>query len=91
MKHKKRITVPASESEIIEKTTCDICNKNLDELESRFDVDEVTIKHRQGRNYHDNGSGTEMLVDMCGECFNTKLIPFLKIMGCDPVEEEWDW
>ena len=90
MKHKKTITVPASESEIIEKTTCDTCNAELP-TRYRHNVDEVTIEYRTGYSCPDGGSGTKIEVDMCGECFNTKLVPFLKIMGADPVKEEWDW
>jgi hypothetical protein len=101
MKHMKTVDVPATTKTIVDRVTCDLCGRGLDEhyrgnarLSSYYD-DEVEIKQvfrrRRGTNYPECGSGTEDEVDICGECWETKLIPWLKSQGVEPQTRDWDW
>jgi hypothetical protein len=58
----------------------------VDECEVR-----VYVKHRDGENYPEGGSGTEVEIDMCPECFKTKLIPWLESQGVVVQRKDWEW
>lgn len=89
MKHYVDVEIPAKISKRLVKTTCDICTKKIEE--ELYTVDEVTIEYKTGSSYPEGGSGDEIGVDMCGKCFNNKLIPWLKEQGANPTTREWDW
>jgi len=88
------------EREVIDKQTCDLCGE-----EARFPGDwkgsgmwevketeiSVRIRHKEGTEYPDGGSGTELHVDMCPNCFKNKLIPWLNSQGAKLRQEEWSW
>lgn len=88
MKHMKTVGVPATTKEVVDFVSCDLCGAKLGE--SRYDIDEVIVRHKTGSNYPEGGSGEETSVDMCGRCFDEKLLPFLRSQGADPRTEEWD-
>jgi hypothetical protein len=89
MKHYKTVQVPAKESKVLYKTTCDLCGGEI--TSACYDAEEVEIRHRTGSNYPEGGSGEEVEVDMCGTCFDSKLVPWLREQGANPEPEEWDW
>ena len=89
MQHKEMVEVPATSREVVVKVTCDLCKKEI--KEEGYQVNEVTITHRTGDNYPEMGSGEEASVDMCGECFELKLTPWLKSQGAEPLVAEWEW
>ncbi len=89
MKHMKTETVPASTRQVVAKVTCDICSKEVSER--MYDVDEVTVSRVKGERYPDNGHTVELAFDLCGECFDTKLVPALKALGAEPRSEETEW
>ena len=37
----------------------------------------VIIRHREGLNYPEGGSGIEINIDLCPDCVKNKLIPWL--------------
>ena len=82
---------------IFDKLVCDICKResNHRSWASGFDVDEtevkVSIKHRTGESYPEGGWGDKIEVDICPECFDNKLIPWLRSEGVEIEETEWDW
>lgn len=89
MDHKKMVVVPATTKEVIEKITCDFCGKDI--VEEMYDVNEVTIKFRSGSSYPSGGSGDEEHVDMCRDCYLSKLKPWILAQGVKIHSEEWYW
>ena len=92
MKHyiKKEIPAkPATTEEVFDKVTCDLCGNDI--IEDQYKVDEVQVKHRTGDEYPEGGYGDEVSVDMCGDCFDKKLLPWLREQGVEPKPEEWSW
>lgn len=89
MKHMKTVEVPATTKQVLDKTTCDLCGAVI--RRERWSADEVTVRHRTGCSYPEGGSGEEVRVDMCGTCFDTTLVPWLRTQGADPKPEDWDW
>ena len=80
---------PAKEVQKYDKTTCDLCNEQI--KEHNFDYDEVSISRKIGSRYPDSGTCNEVKVDMCGKCFETKLVPWLKSMDVTLTEKETFW
>lgn len=89
MKHYESIEVPAKTEQRLYKTTCDVCGDEI--KEERYSAEEVTVKRRTGCSYPDGGSGQEVSVDMCGKCFDEKLVPWLESQGVKPKTEDWEW
>lgn len=89
MKHIQTRKVPERIETFTEKTTCDLCHKEIEY--HHFDLDEVTIKYRSGSNYPEGGCGTEQTVDVCPECWKSKLVPWFTSQGAAVSSENWDW
>ena len=89
MKHIKTIEVPATTRETVDFVVCDLCGARINE--KNYDVDEVEVRHKTGHSCPDGGNGEETSVDMCGKCFDEKLVPWLRSQGAEPRTEEWDW
>ena len=89
MKHYKTVQVPAKESSVLDKTTCDLCGEEI--TRDCYDAEEIKVKHRVGHSYPEGGWGEEVEVDMCGACFDAKLVPWLREQGADPQPKEWSW
>jgi hypothetical protein len=87
MKHIKNVEVPAHTRKVVDFVTCDLCGGVIKTY--RYEVDEVEIMHRTGDEFPEGGSGEETTVDMCGECFDTKLLPWLLEQGAKPETKEW--
>ena len=86
----KNVHIPASERSDVDFVTCDLCKEKIEDL--RYGVDEVEVRHKTGESYPEyGGSGTNVSVDMCGKCFDEKLVPWLRSQGAEPLTEEWDW
>ena len=89
MKHMKTVVVPMMEKQVEDFTTCDLCGVTI--TNNYGDAEEVTIKHKTGYLYPEGGSGEITSVDMCGKCFDEKLVPWLKSQNCTPRTVEWDY
>ena len=89
MRHYVTKELPATTKEVLEKTTCDICDCEI--REHMFEVDRVELSHRRGASYPEGSWGEGLEVDMCGSCFTTKLTPWLEAQGVDPTLTEWDY
>ena len=89
MKHMKTVEVPATTRERVDFVTCDLCGAKIEDRP--FEVNEVEVRHKTGSNYPEGGSGDEVSVDMCGKCFDQKLVPWLRSQGVEPSTREWDW
>lgn len=82
------------------KRTCDLCRKESRGGETEWDCatyeineTEITIKiaQKDGASYPEGGSGTKYDIDICPDCFNNKLIPWLISQGANIKQEDWDW
>ncbi|MFH1116876.1 MAG: hypothetical protein V1792_23415 [Pseudomonadota bacterium] len=85
----KRIEIPAITQNIVDFVACDICGAKISH--GCYEVDEVEVRHKTGSSYPEGGSGTEVTVDMCGKCFDEKLVLWLRSIGAAPRVEEWEW
>ena len=89
MKHTKETIVPIHTETTTIKVECDLCGKEL--MDGRFNVDDVTLKLESGSRYPESCDIERTTVDMCGECFKNKLLPWLESLGVKPKVEEIDW
>ena len=90
MKHLKTIPVPATTREVLDHVSCDLCGAKIANNHN-YEVHEVEVRHKTGVSYPDGGSGEETSVDMCGKCFDEKLVPWLRSQGAEPQSKDWDW
>jgi hypothetical protein len=90
MKHMKTVIVPAETTNVVSFVTCDLCKTKI-ETAGVFAVDETTVHHKVGKYYPEGGSGTETVIDICGKCFDEKLVPWVKAQGAEPTVTELNW
>lgn len=95
MRVEKTVDVPARtrlETDYIE---CEICKARTADEENwggkNFGVDEVTITLEKGKRYPEGGSITTTIIDLCPDCFRTKLLPWLQSQGGQSREREVDF
>lgn len=75
--------------EVVDTITCDFCQQ---EIKKRWhQVAEAQIEMREGHVYPEGGRTVNTWVDICTQCFQTKLIPWLEGQGITTHEEEIDW
>lgn len=89
MKEIKKVTVPARTEDVVVSTMCDLCHEKIEQ--GMYEVNEVTIRFTKGDEYPEGGSGEETTVDMCGKCFESKLIPWLASIGVAPQVKEYSY
>lgn len=89
MKYYKKIEIPARSKQTLDKTTCDICRRKIEN--EYCSVEEVKVELKTGNVYPDGGSGENIEFDICKNCFEEKLIPWFKEQGAEPQVTEWDW
>lgn len=89
MKHKKIVRVPATTREVTEKTTCDLCQREI--RKDQYDATETHVSLRTGTSYPEGGSGIEVEFDICVDCFKGRLIPWMQVQGAPVEEREWEW
>ena len=84
-----------SKYEHVVSTECDICHRVYKgddwEKESSYEILETEVRMKTGYSTPDGGSGEEIIIDVCPKCFNEKLIPYLKSLGCKSWWKDWDW
>ena len=90
MKRMKIVETPSTVREVVDYTTCDLCRQRIAE-EGSFEINEIEVSHKTGCRYPDNGEEEEVSVDLCGPCFDTKLIPWLQSQGAVPQISKRDW
>jgi hypothetical protein len=79
MKHYRTEAVPATTRKVELASTCDMCSAEIDTY--GYDVDEVTIKVEEGSRFPEGTNLDITECDLCGECFRTKLVPWLEAQG----------
>jgi hypothetical protein len=87
MKHMKTVVIPADTKQEVDFVTCDLCGEKI--KCGYHEIDEVKVTYKQGRSYPEGSWGDETSVDMCGDCFNEKLVPWLKSQGANPVTTDF--
>ena len=87
MRHVKTVQMPAKKMEVLDKVTCDLCGEQIEH--ERGCIDEVEVLYRSGTNYPDGSFGDIVEVDMCSQCFETKLVPWLREQGAEPRTTQW--
>jgi hypothetical protein len=88
--HYRTEEVPATTRRIETHTTCDLCGGTIKNA-SYGDYDECTIARRSGARYGGEGNHEETSMDMCGECFETKLTPWLESQGVKMQKADQDY
>ena len=92
MKHYTTVVVPETTREQHTGTTCDMCERpTVRPGTGHFAVSEVEVSCKTGEQYPECGSGEETGVDLCADCFTGRLIPWLKMQGCDIRTKDWSW
>jgi hypothetical protein len=81
MKKYENKIIPESVKKVLVKTTCDMCGGEI--KTNGFDYDEVEISREHGSVYPEGGFTDTDFIDLCGKCFQEKLIPWLKSQGCE--------
>jgi hypothetical protein len=89
MKHYKTRHEPAKKVEVCDKTTCDFCGRQINDWD--YDIDTVEIQREVGAVFPDSVTGSRYIVDMCGECWDEKFVPWLHGNGVIPTQEKWDY
>jgi hypothetical protein len=89
MKHTKEVVVPEIVTQVTEYVTCDICSEKI--VAAMYHPDDVRISRHNGESYPEGGWGTDVEFDICGKCFESRLVPWLAEQGASPREEEWEW
>ena len=84
---------PSSTYEALVETKCDLCGKTTKSnwKDGSFDATETEIRMKTGSSYPEGGSGEETEIDICPDCFTSKLIPWVQSQGGEPTTKEWDW
>jgi hypothetical protein len=90
MKHMKTVVIPEKTNQVVDYITCDLCKEKIPKKQS-YMVDKVEVSHRVGEHYPEGGYGTDTSVDMCGKCFDEKLIPWLRSQNAEPRTEEYEF
>ena len=102
MKVYKKIEYMTS-SNRLEKIICDLCkaettnewrqnnSDNSDVIEINISISEGYI-HKMIDGYdHDEGEGTKTTIDLCPDCFKSKLLPWVVSHGGVPQKETWEY
>jgi hypothetical protein len=79
-------TVPARTREVVDRTTCDLCEQEI--RERCYDVDRTEVYREHGTSYPEGTNLTKRRFDVCGPCFESKLVPWLEAQGATMSETE---
>lgn len=97
MRKYKEVTKPVTSNVLVE-LSCDLCGaiaKGEDWCSSRWEINDVEVnmevRHKEGSSYPEGGTGDETKIDICPQCFTSKLIPFLEGEGAFIESKEWYW
>lgn len=92
---REKVSIPAKEEMRQVAVICDSCGKQSKQYDSWgndcYDIEEVKIQYKSGANYPEGGSGDKTVIDLCPDCFQTKLIPAMEAIGIHARKEGWDW
>jgi DNA-directed RNA polymerase subunit M/transcription elongation factor TFIIS len=95
MRQMKTVTIPAKKREQIDFVTCDLCGKRGNS-ETHWDtkssdIREVDVMMQVGESYPECGNAKETRYHICPECFESKLMVWLKEQGAKETMTESEW
>jgi hypothetical protein len=90
MKHLTNIKIPAKTIEVVDYKTCDLCQQRIVEP-AVYKLDEIQVHRHEGTSYPEGGWGTDQNFDICPECWDEMLVPWLVSKGAVLTPTEWDW
>jgi hypothetical protein len=93
MKVMKTVTVPAKTETKLDYMQCELCENrsHTEDWSPRvFEIREPTVTFREGTDFPEGSSATTIHLDICPECFKTKLIPWFEAQGGSTRETEQD-
>lgn len=89
------IEIPAKKAKQFRKLVCDVCGKSTTNYDNWGGSDEkisINITKSHTSNMYDGGGDVEETsFDLCEECFDNKLVPFLESLGATKRIHEWDY
>jgi hypothetical protein len=99
MAERKETRPVTREEERTVAVTCDLCGKQAPRPEGHHgvwadgyhDVAEVTVQVRVGDSFPEGGNVQVREFDICPDCFDGKLIPWMEGQGAQVREEGRDW
>lgn len=83
MKHTEEIEIPARTETRVCRITCDMCGEDVDNM--NHTEEEVIVYRKTIDGNLDSFETEETTVDLCGQCFKDKLIPWLESQGVKPL------
>jgi len=100
MRRKATRTIPAQQVEEEVEVTCDLCKACVGKPNDRgenewqpsmYDTLTTTVAIDEGTRYPEGSRGTVRAVDICPDCFTTKLIPWLQSQGATVREADYEF
>ena len=86
----KEVDVPATTRREMDEIFCDMCKEKLEE--KQYKIDEATLEYRGGSSYSSSGQGYTLEFDICGKCFKTKLVDWMKVsFNAEARQVTWDY
>lgn len=94
MKTYKKQIVPETTKDVVDQFVCDMCGANIPSDEEREDFEyaepiKICKGYRSPWEY--SGNRESVWVDLCLNCFKSKLLPWLESQGCKLNREDVDW
>lgn len=84
--------VPERAETVVDEILCEICGKPCGTGEYDSTIDHVSVKHVVGNNYGADGVySTTTFIDLCPDCFDNKLVPWIIRWNGQPRTEEKDF
>jgi hypothetical protein len=92
MRRIKTIKIPEHERKVQDGLVCDLCgteSKSPDEWSDKnYNVAETEIRMRFGDVFPEGDFSKTTEFDICPDCFEDKLIPWMKLQGAVPTERD---
>jgi hypothetical protein len=86
----KIVETPAQTKEMVDFITCDLCGKKI--FTWAPNVDDVEISHKSGiTDYGSHFDGTISSFDVCGSCYEDRVVAWFKSQGVEPAIIEVHW
>lgn len=90
MRFKKIIKAHVAERTAETRETCDGCGRDVDHADHSYREEVATIEARIGDVYPEGSHQTTYEVDVCGQCFLSKVVPALAAIGFKVRERRTD-
>ena len=92
----KQVTYPAKTHTVLDYVTCELCSTTAKDSDnwkgkSSYDVDGVEVRFKTGESYPEGSNVEHVVLDICPECFKSKLIPWFEAQGGKVRREDHGW